>query len=139
MFDLVADIEAYPQFLPMCESLTIRARREKGDQQLVIAVMSVGYKAIRTQFTTQVLLDPARMAIDVQYLDGPFRRLENRWRFHARGEHSCEIEFFIDYEFSSRMLGALMGAMFDRAFRRFTAAFEERAQTIYGRPLEDQA
>jgi coenzyme Q-binding protein COQ10 len=139
MFDLVADVEAYPQFLPMCETLAVRQRREKGGKTLLVAVMGVGYKAVRAEFTSQVLLDPENLAIDVQYLDGPFRRLDNRWRFIASGDHACEVDFFIEYEFSSRVLGALMGAMFDRAFRRFTAAFEERAGVVYGPPVQPVA
>ena len=134
MFDLVADVEQYPQFLPLCESLAIRSRREKGGRTLLVADMGVGYKAIREHFTSQVLLNPDDLVIDVKYLDGPFRRLDNRWQFAARGPAACDVHFDIDYEFSSRVLGALMGAMFDRAFRHFTNAFEERARQVYGDP-----
>ena len=132
MFDLVADVEKYPQFLPLCESLNIRSRRAKGDRTLLVADMGVGYKAIREHFTSQVLLNPDDLVIDVKYLDGPFKRLDNRWQFEARGPSACDVVFDIDYEFSSRVLGALMGAMFDRAFRHFTSAFEERARVVYG-------
>ena len=74
------------------------------------------------------------MKILVEYLNGPFKRMQNRWSFHAAGENSCDVEFFIDYEFKSRTLAIVMGAMFDAAFRRFAAAFEERADVVYGRP-----
>ena len=131
MFDLVADVEAYPQFLPLCESLKIRQRTERGDTVLLTAEMGVGYKAIRQQFTSRVVLNRPQLRIDVQYLDGPFRRLDNRWRFVPTGEHACTVKFYIDYEFKSRGLGLLMGSMFDTAFRRFTNAFEERADTLY--------
>jgi len=131
MFDLVADVEKYPQFLPLCESLDVRSRREREGREILVAEMGVGYKAIRQRFTTQVVLDRAQLIIDVKYLDGPFRRLDNRWRFEPTGEHSCNVHFDIDYEFASRSLGLLMGSMFDYAFRRFTTAFEERARAIY--------
>jgi len=81
MFDLIADIERYPEFLPMCEALTIRSRREKGDRVLLIADMTVGYKMIRETFTSQVYLFREDLLIDVKYIDGPFKHLENRWRF----------------------------------------------------------
>jgi coenzyme Q-binding protein COQ10 len=93
--------------------------------------MTVGYKAIRETFTTQVLLNKAERAIDVKYIDGPFKYLDNRWRFQPAENGGSVIDFFIDYEFKSRILGALMGSMFDRAFRMFTDAFETRANKIY--------
>ena len=131
MYDLVADVERYPEFLPLCEALTVRSRKERDGKELLVADMTVGYKAIRETFTTQVLLNRAERAIDVKYIDGPFRYLDNRWRFEAT-ENGSTVHFFIDYEFKSRILGALMGSMFDRAFRMFTEAFEKRASAIYG-------
>lgn len=131
MFDLVADVERYPEFLPLCEALSIRSRKERDSKVLLIADMTVGYKAIRETFTTQVLLNRAEHVIDVKYIDGPFKYLDNRWRFEDRPEGGCTIHFFIDYEFKSRILGALMGSMFDRAFRMFSEAFETRAAKIY--------
>jgi len=132
MFDLVADIEKYPEFLPLCEDLKIRSRKERGDVVLLIADMTIGYKAIRETFTSQVLLKPTESIIDVKYLDGPFRYLNNRWTFSDQPDGGCTVSFFIDYEFKSRMLGIVMGTMFDRAFRMFAEAFEKRADTIYG-------
>ncbi|MBV2144569.1 type II toxin-antitoxin system RatA family toxin [Falsochrobactrum sp. TDYN1] len=133
MFALVADIEKYPLFLPMCEALTIRTRKERGEKALLIADMTVGYKMIRETFTSQVLLSPTHNVIDVKYLDGPFRYLDNRWTFISVGDGSqCDVEFFIDYEFRSRTLGLLMGTMFDLAFKKFSEAFEKRADQIYG-------
>lgn len=132
MFALVADVETYPQFLPLCEALTVRSRRERDGQTVLVADMTAGYKAIRETFTSQVHLKPAEKMIDVKYLDGPFRYLSNLWRFDAADDGTCDIHFFIDYEFKSRILGALMGAMFDRAFRMFVEAFEKRAVEIYG-------
>ncbi len=130
MFDLIADVERYPEFLPLCEALVVRSRKERDGKVLMVADMSVGYKAIRETFTTQVLLNRAEHAIDVKYIDGPFRYLDNKWRFEPAGE-GCSVHFFIDYEFKSRILGALMGSMFDRAFRMFTDAFEKRADAVY--------
>ncbi|WP_037152244.1 type II toxin-antitoxin system RatA family toxin [Rhizobium freirei] len=131
MFDLVADVERYPEFLPLCEALVVRSRKERDGKILLIADMTVGYKAIRETFTTQVLLNKAERAIDVKYIDGPFKYLDNRWRFTSSENGGSVIDFFIDYEFKSRILGALMGSMFDRAFRMFTDAFETRASKIY--------
>ena len=132
MFDLVADVERYPEFLPLCEALSVRSRKERDGKTLLIADMTVGYKAIRETFTSQVLLKTDDLAIDVKYLDGPFKYLTNEWRFEPRENGGCEVCFFIDYEFKSRVLGALMGSMFDRAFRMFAEAFEKRAREIYG-------
>ena len=134
MFALVANVERYPEFVPLCEGLTIKSRRTKGDKELLLANMSVGYKAISETFTSQVILDPANLVINVQYQDGPFKYLDNRWSFVETGENSCHVNFSIDYEFKSKMLGLLMGSMFETAFKRFTRAFEERADAIYGKP-----
>lgn len=134
MFDLVADVERYPEFLPLCEALSVRSRKEGDNGKiLLIADMTVGYKAIHETFATQVLLKPAELAIDVKYLDGPFRYLDNRWRFRPADADSCIVDFYIEYEFKSRMLGIVMGSMFDRAFRTFAEAFERRADRIYAR------
>jgi len=132
MFALVADIEKYPEFLPMCEALSIRSRRERDGVTLLVADMTVGFKALRETFTSQVVLKPADSRIDVKYIDGPFKYLVNTWRFEALPGGRTEVGFFIDYEFKSRVLGGLMGAMFDRAFRMFAEAFEKRADEIYG-------
>jgi coenzyme Q-binding protein COQ10 len=116
----------------MCEALTVRSRRERDGVTLLVADMTVGYKAIRETFTSQVVLKPAESLIDVKYIDGPFKYLTNRWLFAPAAGGGCEIHFFIDYEFKSRILGAVMGAMFDRAFRLFAEAFEKRADQVYG-------
>jgi coenzyme Q-binding protein COQ10 len=132
MFALVADIEKYPQFVPLCESLSIRSRKERDGRSVLVADMSVGYKAIRETFTTQVLLKPEDKVIDVKYIDGPFKYLSNVWSFEPASD-GCFVRFFIDYEFKSRLLAAVMGTMFDRAFRMFAEAFEKRADVVYGR------
>jgi coenzyme Q-binding protein COQ10 len=134
MFDLVADVERYPEFLPLCEALVVRSRAPQGEGEVLIADMTVGYKAIRETFTSRVTLEPSDLAVLAQGTAdsaGPFRRLENRWQFRAAAG-GCEVDFFIAYEFKSAMLQLLVGALFDRAFRRYTRAFEERAQVVYG-------
>lgn len=131
MFDLVADVEKYPEFLPLCEGLTVHSREDCGSKLHLVATMEVGYKAIREAFTTNVEVIPDDLAIDVTYQDGPFRYLVNRWRFYPANS-GCEVHFFIDYAFRSAMLGMVVGAVFDRAFRKFSDAFEERARQVYG-------
>ena len=135
MFDLVADVERYPQFLPLCEALIVHSREQQGDGKWVlVADMTAGYQTVRETFRSRVTLDASRPAVDVQGVPdspGPFRTIENRWRFHAVPE-GCEVEFSIAYEFKSMMLQMLVGALFDRAFRRYMRAFEERAQQVYG-------
>jgi coenzyme Q-binding protein COQ10 len=134
MFDLVADVEKYPAFVPLCAAMKVRSRKDNDDGIVVmIAQMTVAYKLIRQTFTSRATLDKPNLKILVEYLDGPFSRLQNRWAFHPTGENACEVEFFIDYEFRSRTFAMLMGVMFDTAFRRFAAAFEKRADEVYGR------
>jgi coenzyme Q-binding protein COQ10 len=132
MFDLVADVEHYPEFVPLCQSLTVRERRKEGDKDIIVADMTVAYKLVRQTFTSRVALDRANLQILVQYLEGPFRQLKNTWKFRPVEARICDVEFFIGYEFQSRTLGMLMGAMFDTAFRRFAGAFERRADEVYG-------
>lgn len=133
MFDLVADVERYPQFVPLCKSLVIRKRvTESSGKEIIVADMTIAYKLIRETFTSRVTLDRENLRILVEYLEGPFQRMNNRWTFRAAGEHDCDVEFFIDYEFRSRTLGLIMGAVFDTAFRRFATAFERRADQVYG-------
>ena len=134
MFDLVADVERYPEFVPLCQSLKVRQRMRKPDgTEVVVADMTVSFKLVKETFTSQVTLDRANMKILVEYLRGPFSTLENRWTFEPKGEEACDVGFSITYEFKSRMLAMLMGSMFDTAFSRFAAAFEKRADHVYGR------
>ena len=132
MFDLVADVEHYPEFVPLCRTLNVRARSREGGKDVIVADMTVAYKFVRETFTSRVTLDRANLEILVEYLEGPFQKLNNRWTFRHAGAHACDVEFFIAYEFRSRALGALMGSVFDAAFRRFAAAFERRADLVYG-------
>ena len=133
MFDLVADVERYPEFVPLCERLVVRQRRvDDAGRQVLVADLTAGYGPVRETFTSMVTLDRPALTIKVEYVDGPFRFLDNRWTFERREDGGADVHFWISYEFRSRMLGALMGSMFDRAFRMFTEAFEKRAATIYG-------
>jgi coenzyme Q-binding protein COQ10 len=133
MFDLVADVERYPEFVPLCSSLKVRRRIEGSEGVLIlVADMTVAYKLIHESFVSRVTLDRPNLQILVEYLEGPFSHLENRWTFRPTGERTCEVRFFISYEFRSRMLGLLLGSMFDLAFRRFATAFEQRADKVYG-------
>jgi coenzyme Q-binding protein COQ10 len=134
MFDLVANIESYPQFLPLCVALRVRSRTEAAGVVTKVAEMSVGYKAIRETFTTRVACDSANRKIFVEYINGPFKHLENRWSFREQGDGACLVEFQIAYEFKSRALSLVMGGMFDTAFRKFSEAFERRADIVYGAP-----
>jgi coenzyme Q-binding protein COQ10 len=137
MFELVADVDKYPQFVPFCRSMKVRKRGEdERGRPTIVAEMTIAYKMIHETFTTQVTLDRTELQIVVDYLSGPFRRLENRWRFRAVAGRMCEVEFFLMYEFQSRTLGMLMGAMFEAVFRRFADAFERRADQIYGKPAQ---
>jgi coenzyme Q-binding protein COQ10 len=133
MFDLVADVERYPEFVPFCQSLKVRKRTPGPDgTEVVVSDMTVSFKLVKETFTSEVTLDRKNQKILVRYLQGPFSNLENRWTFEPKGDDACDVGFFIAYEFKSRMLATLMGSMFDAAFTRFSAAFEKRANMIYG-------
>ena len=138
MFALVADVERYPEFVPLCRALKVRRRTPQGEGVEVLLVdMEVGYRAIKEKFTSRVTLDRPRLEVLVEYVDGPFSHMENVWTFHdepqAPGslQPMSRVEFFISYQFRSRVLGALMGSMFEAAFRRFSSAFEAQADAVY--------
>ena len=135
MFDLVADVTRYPEFLPMCEALVVRERREEGPHVVLVADMTVGYGAIRETFTTRVLLDGEKLTVSArnapEHTSGPFRRIENAWTFRT-APGGCDVDFSISYEFKSFMLQALVGGLFERVFRKYTEAFEQRARAVYG-------
>jgi coenzyme Q-binding protein COQ10 len=128
LFDLVADVEKYPEFLPWCVGARIRSR----DDDMLVADLIVGFKGVTEQFTSRVKLDRSAMKIDVAYQDGPFKYLNNHWLFLNSKTGKCDIDFFIDFEFKSRILQALMGPLFNEAVRRMVGAFEDRAQQLYG-------
>ena len=127
LFDLVAGVERYPEFLPWCRAA--RVRRREGDT--VVADLVIGWKMIRERFTSHVVLSrPTR--IDVSYHEGPFKYLNNHWIFEPQPDQSCVIDFYVDFEFHSKMLQKLIGVLFNEAVRRMVHAFEGRAQQLYG-------
>ena len=132
MYALVARVEEYPQFLPLVEMLKVKRREQVDGKEMLIATMAVGYKLIRESFTTRVVLDPPTRTIFVEYLDGPFSHLENRWQFIPRAEGGSDIDFYIAYSFRSRMFERLVGGLFDKAVQKYTTAFEARADEVYG-------
>ncbi|MEX2009207.1 MAG: type II toxin-antitoxin system RatA family toxin [Dongiaceae bacterium] len=130
LFDLVADIERYPEFLPWC--VAARIRRREGD--IVHADLVIGFKMVRERFTSRVALDRPNMRIDVSYAEGPFRYLTNHWIFEPMPGGACRIDFYVDFEFRSVLLRRLIGVLFNEAVRRMVAAFETRARRLYGEP-----
>lgn len=127
MFDLVADVGRYNEFLPWVVATRVRSNSETE----MVADMVVGFKSLRERFASRVAKDRPR-EIAVHYIDGPLSDLDNVWTFRAIDEHSCEIDFLVDFEFKNRVFQALAGQYFDRAFRKMVAAFEARAHELYG-------
>ncbi len=128
VYDLVAAVESYPEFLPWCRSVRIR---EKSAAHL-LADLIIGFKMVRERFTSRVRLDSENLRIDVEYVEGPFRHLENHWRFHSTEDGGCRVEFFLEFEFASAFLNGLIGLVFHEAVRRMVGAFETRARRLYG-------
>ena len=133
MFALVADMDRYPEFVPLCAGMRVSNRRNIDGGEEMLCAMTVAYKAFHETFTTRTTLLPERGEILVRYVDGPFRDLRNRWSFEPLGARECKVRFFIAYRFRHRILELVAGAVFDRAFRKFVDAFEARADAIYGR------
>ena len=133
LFALVADVERYPEFLPWCVGARIRERQGN----LLVADLVIGFKLIRERFTSRVALDPPAR-IDVAYTEGPFRYLNNHWAF-TPVPGGCRIDFFVDFEFKSRMLQKIIEVLFGEAVRRMVAAFEKRAGDLYGHPSRNPA
>lgn len=126
MYSVVSDVEHYPQFLPWVLGLRIKSR----SGHVIFAEMMVGYKSFREKYTSKIVLDPAALTVDVTQADGPFRKLENHWRFTPHGPDACDVHFKIDFEFRNRLLGAVAGASFQKALFKMTEAFEARAATL---------
>ncbi len=139
MFALVSDVESYPKFVPLCEGMRVR-RRTQADEgiEVIVAEMQVGFRAICERYTSRVTCNRPKLEIVVEYIDGPFKKLDNRWVFRDEppgpdGKPRSVVEFFISYEFRNFALGAIMGAMFDTAFHKYSDAFVKRADQVYGR------
>lgn len=140
MYDLVADIESYPQFLPWNSAARIRSRTDRPDGATEIAAdLVVSFKVFRERFGSRVVLWPADPAsgtlkIDTEYLDGPFRHMRSGWSFTDRPGGGCQVEFFVDFEFRNAILQKLIGVVFHEAMSRIVRAFEDRARQLYATP-----
>ncbi len=134
MYNLIADIGSYPQFLPWCTAARINSTKPAKDGQgtVIDADLVISFKLFREKFASRVTLDPAASHIAVEYLDGPFRYLNNQWQFNALDDGTCEVDFFVDFEFKSPMLQAVIGLVFNEAMQRIVYAFEKRADDLYG-------
>lgn len=129
MYAVVADVERYPEFLPWVVALRVQSRDREGACEILLAEMAVGYRALRERYTSRVTLDPAARAIDVVAIEGPFRRLENHWRFTPEGA-SSRVDFGVVFEFSNRLLQAAAGSAFEKVLMKMTDAFEARAASL---------
>lgn len=129
LYALVADVKRYPEFLPWCMAARIR----KQDEKALTADLIIGFQMFRERFTSYIDLNPEELEINVKYAEGPFRYLSNSWRFlpHPDG---CEIDFYVDFEFNSRLLQSVIETLFTEAVKRMVKAFEDRANVLYGRP-----
>ncbi len=134
MYDLVADVSAYPKFLPWTAAARIRTRYPIEDGEILEADLVISFKLFRERFGSRVTLKPADYCIDVEYLDGPFKYLNNHWKFTPCTDGGCEADFFVDFEFKSAVLQAVIGVVFNEAMQRIVRAFENRAAQLYGRP-----
>jgi coenzyme Q-binding protein COQ10 len=132
MFDLVADVAKYPEFLPWCSAARIREHRP----DMLLADLVIGFRMVREKFTSRVWLNRADCRIDVEFVSGPFRHLKNHWIFTEAGPGSCKIDFYLEFEFSSALLQKLIGLLFHEAVRRMVGAFETRAAVLYVKRLE---
>lgn len=133
MYDLVADVRSYPQFLPWCSAARIRSSERQGEVEIVLADLVISFKVFRERFGSRVTLWPERKRIDTAYIDGPFHHMESRWGFRDV-DGGCEVSFHVDFEFRNRMLQGVVGMVFNDAMQRVVRAFERRAAELYGAP-----
>ncbi|MFQ6552200.1 type II toxin-antitoxin system RatA family toxin [Aestuariibius insulae] len=131
MYDLVADVGDYPEFLPWTAAARIRSTEDKGDHEVMLADLVISFKVFRERFGSKVTLWPERKQIDTEYIDGPFRYLESTWKFRE-AEKGCEVSFDVDFEFKNRLLQGAAGIFFNEAMQRVVRAFERRAHKLYG-------
>lgn len=133
MYDLVADVESYPQFLPWNAAARIRRRTSQDDGRMLMeADLVISFKVFRERFGSRVLLDPAALWIDTEYLDGPFKYMKSTWAFRDLPEGGSEVEFNVDFEFRNAILQGVIGLVFNEAMQRIVRAFEDRARKLYG-------
>ena len=132
MYDLVSDIEKYPEFLPYCTGLVIKSQNARGDKVIKTAEMSIGYKLIKEKITSRILEDPQQFIIKTSLISGPFSNMENSWEFLPSESDGCNVIFSLNYTFSSKMFEAILGNAFDKFFNLFASSFEKRAYEVYG-------
>jgi coenzyme Q-binding protein COQ10 len=134
MFALIADVARYPEFLPWCSAARIRKRTPLPEGgEVMDADLVVSFKVYRETFGSRVTMRPEARTIDVEYLEGPFRYLQNHWRFIPGPDRGCTVDFFVDFEFRSAILQKLIGLVFHEAMVRIVRAFEKRAEVLYGK------
>lgn len=131
IFELVGDVARYPEFLPWCTGARIREKQVTPTGEVLVADLMIGFKMVREKFTSRVTLDRPKMRIDVEYINGPFKHLNNHWTFSPTANGQCQIDFHLEFEFSSIVLQKLIGVLFHEAVRRMVAAFEARAHQLY--------
>lgn len=133
MYELVADVESYPEFLPWNSAARIRSRSPgPGGAEVIEADLVISFKVFRERFGSRVTLWPEDQRIDTEYLDGPFRYLHSGWQFTDLPEGGCKVDFFVDFEFRNAILGKVIGVVFGEAMARIVRAFEDRARALYG-------
>ncbi|UWQ16736.1 type II toxin-antitoxin system RatA family toxin [Jannaschia sp. M317] len=132
MYDLVADVASYPQFLPWTAAARIRSRTGGPEGEVVLADLVISFKVFREKFGSKVTLWPGEKRIETEYLDGPFRHLESEWRFETLPNGGCRVHFWVDFEFRNALIGRVVGVVFNEAMQRVVAAFEKRAKALYG-------
>ena len=131
MYDLVADVAKYPQFLPWCAGARIRSETPQGDAVVMEADLIISFKVFRERFGSRVTLWPDDRRIDTEYLDGPFKYMKSNWAFEE-AEGGCRAKFYVDFEFKNAILQGIIGVVFNEAMQRIVRAFERRAESLYG-------
>jgi coenzyme Q-binding protein COQ10 len=132
MYDLVADVASYPEFLPWNSAARIRSRSPIPGGEVMEADLVISFKVFRERFASRVMLFPGEKRIETEYLDGPFRHMKSTWGFRDVAAGSCEVEFFVDFEFRNALLQGIIGVVFNDAMQRIVRAFERRAAVLYG-------
>jgi coenzyme Q-binding protein COQ10 len=132
MYDLVADVARYPEFLPWCAAARIRGTSNQGDAQVLEADLVISFKVFRERFGSRVTLWPQTLKIDTDYLDGPFKYMKSNWQFTQTEDGGCDASFFVDFEFKNAILQGIIGLVFNEAMHRVVKAFEQRATALYG-------
>ena len=132
MYDLVADVPSYPEFLPWTAAARIRSRRGGPEGEVMVADLVISFKVFRESFGSRVTLWPARRVIETEYVDGPFKTMKSEWSFEDLPTGGCRVHFWTDFEFKNRLIGGVVGAVFNEAMQRIVGAFEARARELYG-------